>query len=395
MEHSLKTDNPNGTQRTAATFEAVYDSRNRRVRGLWKRGDRFYAQLRVPMPDGRTAPRRLPLEASDLNGAQIELGRKRTDRADNKLRSPARRPTFAIFAADYLKSGEFRAKKLRTQQSEQYLIERWIKRLGGIRIDKISLQVVNHHRSERVREGVSARTANLEVIALRQVLNLARVRGHIEHTLQFFSPRHGGALKALPQRPAPKRRLLSPEQVQALLSHANEAVTQNAEEVRFFLRFLTLTGAREQEALAVARRDVDFTNRLLTIGADGESKNSRSRTVNFSPELESLLQELEAWLPPDTSWLFPSPQRGRRDTHAKKLRDSFNLVRAKAELPRVGFHDLRHYFCSVCVMAGIDFMTIAAWLGHQDGGILVGKVYGHLAAGHKQEAARKLKFFNL
>ncbi len=41
-------------------------------------------------------------------------------------------------------------------------------------------------------------------------------------------------------------------------------------------------------------------------------------------------------------------------------------------------------------MAGIDFMTIASWLGHSDGGILVGKVYGHLADSHKKAAAKKL-----
>jgi integrase len=58
----------------------------------------------------------------------------------------------------------------------------------------------------------------------------------------------------------------------------------------------------------------------------------------------------------------------------------------------VGFHDLRHYFCSVCVMAGIDFMTIAAWLGHKDGGILVGKVYGHLLDEHRSKAARLVHF---
>ena len=33
-------------------------------------------------------------------------------------------------------------------------------------------------------------------------------------------------------------------------------------------------------------------------------------------------------------------------------------------------------------MAGIDFMTIAAWLGHKDGGILVGKIYRHLLDDH-------------
>ena len=35
-------------------------------------------------------------------------------------------------------------------------------------------------------------------------------------------------------------------------------------------------------------------------------------------------------------------------------------------------------------------MTIATWLGHQDGGILVGKTYGHLNDEHQREAARKL-----
>ena len=54
----------------------------------------------------------------------------------------------------------------------------------------------------------------------------------------------------------------------------------------------------------------------------------------------------------------------------------FKMARKAAGLDWVGFHDLRHYFCSVCVMAGIDFMTIAAWLGHKDGGILVGKSTG-------------------
>jgi hypothetical protein len=46
----------------------------------------------------------------------------------------------------------------------------------------------------------------------------------------------------------------------------------------------------------------------------------------------------------------------------------------------------------MCVMAGIDFMTIAAWLGHKDGGILVGKVYGHLLDEHRQRAAKQVRF---
>lgn len=68
------------------------------------------------------------------------------------------------------------------------------------------------------------------------------------------------------------------------------------------------------------------------------------------------------------------------------------LAREKAELQWVGFHDLRHYFASMAVMSGIDFKTIAEWLGHQDGGMLVGKVYGHLLPEHKQRMAERLMF---
>ena len=40
--------------------------------------------------------------------------------------------------------------------------------------------------------------------------------------------------------------------------------------------------------------------------------------------------------------------------------------------------------------AGVDFMTIAAWLGHSDGGVLVDKNYGHLADEHKRRMAESL-----
>ena len=62
------------------------------------------------------------------------------------------------------------------------------------------------------------------------------------------------------------------------------------------------------------------------------------------------------------------------------------------KLPWVGFHDLRHYFVSMAVMSSIDFRTIAEWLGHQDGGMLVGKVYGHLLPEHRKRMAERLVF---
>jgi hypothetical protein len=43
-------------------------------------------------------------------------------------------------------------------------------------------------------------------------------------------------------------------------------------------------------------------------------------------------------------------------------------------------------------MSGIDVRTIAEWMGHLDGGILIGKIYSHLLGEHRQRMAQKLVF---
>jgi hypothetical protein len=42
------------------------------------------------------------------------------------------------------------------------------------------------------------------------------------------------------------------------------------------------------------------------------------------------------------------------------------------------------------MMAGGDFMTFAKWVGHLDGGVLIGKLYGHLSCEHPQAMAKRL-----
>jgi hypothetical protein len=43
-------------------------------------------------------------------------------------------------------------------------------------------------------------------------------------------------------------------------------------------------------------------------------------------------------------------------------------------------------------MSGIDYLTIAKWVGHQDGGVLIGKIYGHLSNEHAQRQAQRVSF---
>ena len=384
MQREATQSNGRREPKAAASFQPVFDSRKRKVPGLWMRGDRYYAQLRVDLGNGRTAPRRLPLVANTLDAACGELERKKIERRDGRLPRTGHRPKFGDFAREYLASPTLAEKKTCTQNSERQAIARWVSHLGEVRLDKITPALVFGYRDKRLAGGTSARTVNLDVIALRNVLKLAREREHIERLPEF---------QQLKQKPSPKKTLLTKEQFSDLVTMANSGTTKNADLFRCYLRFLALTGSREKEALAVRWADVDFKREVVTIGSGGVSKNHRSRDVDFSPELAVLLKDMYTSRPPDSSWVFPSPQRGSKDIPAHTLRESLLRVRAAAGLPKVGFHDLRHFFASECVMAGIDFMTVASWLGHSDGGILVGKVYGHLADTHKKAAAKKLSFF--
>ena len=148
-----------------------------------------------------------------------------------------------------------------------------------------------------------------------------------------------------------------------------------------FVRF----AAWDDDCFRLKWADVDWQQTATDqFVADGMAKNRKSRVVDFNPQLETHLRGMSERKAPDSDWLFPSPQRGKQDLPAKSFVETMRLVRTAPGVRRFGFHDLRHYFISYCVMAGIDFMTIAKWVGHQDGGILIGKVYGHLSNEHAQ-----------
>ena len=69
----------------AVRFVAVTDSRKRKIRGLWKRGDRYYAQMRMEVEGGQTKPKRIALNATTLDQARAELEKVRTENRAGKL----------------------------------------------------------------------------------------------------------------------------------------------------------------------------------------------------------------------------------------------------------------------------------------------------------------------
>jgi integrase len=381
-----------------AEFTPARDSRNRRVPGLYLRNGRYYCQLWVDLGNGKKGARRFPLVDGDnepvrsLPAAKEALEIKRHERRENKLPSAGRKPLFADYRELYFQKAKVQRKRPGTVENERQATARWRDFLGHVRIDRIAIPAISAYIDKRLKGGVfcgrkldavSERTVNIDLVVLRNVLKMAIDDGHLRELPRF---------KMLDEAPPPKRQLITPAEFNNLIKTARRACAKNGEQFADYLQFLAFTGAREKEALRVRWEDVDFRNERVIIGADRLTKNWETRRVEFNPQLRTLLRDMKKRRAPDCAWLFPSPRRGPRDEHAKSFRESLKMARTAAGIEWVGFHDLRHYFCSVCVMAGIDFMTIAAWLGHKDGGILVGKVYGHLLDEHRQRAAKLVRF---
>ena len=45
----------------------------------------------------------------------------------------------------------------------------------------------------------------------------------------------------------------------------------------------------------------------------------------------------------------------------------------------------------MCVTSGVNYLTLARWVGHRDGGVLIGKVYGKTTEEQDREFARMVQ----
>ncbi len=150
-------------EESPASFQVVFDTRKRKVPGLWLRGSRYYAQLRVDLGNGRTAPRRIVLDADSLDKAKAELERIRTARNDHKLPARGHRPKFEEFAADYLNGPMIAQKKVGTQANERQALARWVAHIGGVRVDKITPAIIHSFREKRLAACRTFRATDFEI----------------------------------------------------------------------------------------------------------------------------------------------------------------------------------------------------------------------------------------
>ena len=327
--------------------------------------------LRLRIQTGANGNGAWPLDASSLSEAREALARLRAEPPEHNRRKK-RVPLFPEFWPTYIEAVRHQ-KRERTIKSEQVFLRQWEAWLGPIPINRISTAQVIGFRTERLSRGLSGRTANLAVTVLNNLLNHAR-------DLELIQSLLTEGMKPIRWKHK-KRPLFTVDDINRLCTAAIGA-GRNGQMLSDYLRLMACCGSRRDETLRLRWSDVDWQRRQLWVGADGLAKNHEARVVDFNSALRAHLEAMHSRREQNSVYLFPAPRRGTDDRQARNLKESLRKIRDQAGCPGFGFHDCRHHFISYAVMSGIDYLTIARWVGHKDGGVLIGRVYGHLTDIH-------------
>lgn len=216
-----------------------------------------------------------------------------------------------------------------------------------------------------------ASTVNGTIDCLRRLFDIAGETG-----LVYRNPATG-----LKKRTPPRKhlRLPSGQQFRALV--AEVAKNPKAPGAANTVALLGFSGMRLGEGMALRWRDADFENGLLHV--TGTKSSSSFRTIPLFPPLRALLERMAA---------EKKPKPTDAVLTVRDCQKSLDTASEALGLPRMIHHDLRHFFISSCIEAGIDFLTISRWVGHSDGGVLISRTYGHLRREYSVEAAKRVTF---
>ena len=274
-----------------------------------------------------------------------------------------------------------RGAALNTQEAyrrDLVAFEAFLAKRGG-RLEQASAEDIRAFLSRLADAGMAARTSARRLSALRQFYRflVSESRRGDDPSAEIDSPRQGRAL--------PK--ILSEQEVNALLAKAQEGEGPEALRLAALVELLYATGLRVSELvglrLAAAQRD----QRLLIV----EGKGGRERMVPLSAEarrrLSDYLTARQHFLPKAgkgakaartaSPWLFPSRAAAGHITRHRVAQLLKDLARAaEIDAAKVSPHVLRHAFASHLLDHGADLRALQKMLGHAD--ISTTQIYTHV-----------------
>jgi integrase len=202
--------------------------------------------------------------------------------------------------------------------------------------------------------------ANRHLVTLRAALTRAWRDGRIARNEAW------ARIQPFPGTERRRSRFLTIEEAQRLINASTPSISD-------LVRLALLTGARYAELCALNVHDFQADAGTLFVR---DSKSGKPRHIVLNDEGVRYCQQLILGRPGAEPLIARADgSRWSRDHHRRPFKEA--VSRASLD-PSFTFHELRHTWASLTIMAGAPLMVVAQNLGHRDTR-MVELHYGHLA----------------
>lgn len=305
---------------------------------LYVRNGVYWARVQINGRDHRQSLRTTArTEARKRLKALLEnVGRMRAG-----LQQESQGPTWedAVVRWSELQMGELRPG---TQARYKTSLAQLAAHFDGRPLAAITPVDINAYAVKRMKGGVKAATVRRDLTVASRVLRVAKRAGWIA-----ANPVPDEASELTEKReaihPVPLRRLA------AVLRAAPEGFGR-------LLRFLALTGCRQEEAAGLTLADVDLARGRVTFP---RTKTGAPRVIDLRPGAVRLLRGMDLTGKPERH-VF----RSRLGVRFNNVPGQFRALVARLGVPHFRCHDLRHTFGIRWLQAEGDIYQLQRYLGH-------------------------------
>ncbi|MCY4551994.1 MAG: tyrosine-type recombinase/integrase, partial [Defluviicoccus sp.] len=355
------------------TREREYTVWDRAVSGLGVRvrptGGKSYVLLQQS-PSGAGRVSLGPVSSKGIDEVRREChARRALPEPEEPIGPKENVPLFRDFVEGPWKEAHFDRYKPSTRTTVRIVLSRRVlPAFGSKPLDRIATTEVRRWFDAYSRTAPGGANRTLDI--LRQIMNYAIARGHIE-----TNPTRG----VRRNRRTPLTRFLSREEIGSLHRVLDEHAERGIESRKQadIIRLLLLTGCRKGEIVRLRWAEVRDHMLMLADSKTGPRKvplNSQARRI------------LDRQPRGGSEFVFPSPldpSRPRRDDLRLWYR-----IRKEASIEDVRLHDLRHTHASHAVMNGVPVPLVSRLLGHSN--VRMTLRYAHLEDRDIEQAAERV-----
>lgn len=220
--------------------------------------------------------------------------------------------------------------------------------------------------AERIRSGITGRTAAKDVAALRTFFRFLSVTG-----IRRNNP---VSLLESPARGMRLPRVLSKEQVEEILKTIKTDTPEGVRD-RALFEIIYSCGLRISEAVSLSVNDVRFNEKIVIVCGKG----GKERMVPFGPYsdywLKHYIKEARPKLSSKLSGNFLFLGKKGKPLTRKTAWDRFHALTIQSGIP-AKIHTLRHSFATHLLAGGADLRSVQELLGHAD--ISTTQIYTHI-----------------